>query len=122
MWQGARVMMDYKKNDNHTERCNPSLAEDLNRFFARFADNNIRVMDRLPPDHQTIILDSNEVRRALGNINTTKAARPDGVPGQIDQLAEVFTNIFNLSLNHTVVPTCLKATTIVPIPKQKSKT
>ena len=64
MWQGARVMTDYKKNYNHTESSNSSLAEDLNRFFAHFnADNNTRVMDWLPPDHQEIILDSNEDSR-----------------------------------------------------------
>ena len=38
-----------------------------------------------------------------------------------DQLAGVFTDIFNMSLLKSVVPTCLKKSTIVHIPK-KSKT
>lgn len=32
----------------------------------------------------------------------------------------VFTNIFNLSLQQAAVPTCLKPTTIIPVPKRQS--
>lgn len=39
-----------------------------------------------------------------------------------DQLAGVLTKIFNLSLQQTVVPTCLKYTTIVPVPKKQTVT
>lgn len=35
-----------------------------------------------------------------------------------DQLADVFTDIFNLSLLQFVVPTCFKKTTIVHVPKK----
>ena len=34
------------------------------------------------------------------------------------QLAEVFTDIFNRSLLQSVVPTCFKHSTIVPVPKK----
>ncbi|KAI4886167.1 hypothetical protein NFI96_001515 [Prochilodus magdalenae] len=34
------------------------------------------------------------------------------------QLAEVFTNIFNLSLKQAAVPTCFKTSTIIPVPKK----
>lgn len=37
-----------------------------------------------------------------------------------DQLAEVSTTIFNLSLVQSVVPTCLKSATIVPMPKHNT--
>eukprot|EP00061_Rhincodon_typus_P004878 g23649.t1 len=48
---------------------------------------------------------------------------PDGVPGCalrscVDQLAEVFTDIFNLSLLQGKVPICFKTTTITPVPKK----
>ncbi|KAK3519938.1 hypothetical protein QTP70_008201 [Hemibagrus guttatus] len=36
------------------------------------------------------------------------------------QLADVFTDIFNISLSSAVVPTCLKTTTIVPVPKKST--
>ena len=34
-----------------------------------------------------------------------------------DQLAGVYTDIFTLSLTESVIPTCFKQTTIVPVPK-----
>ncbi|KAF7660714.1 hypothetical protein LDENG_00277300, partial [Lucifuga dentata] len=55
----------------------------------------------------------------LREVNYRKAAGPDGVPGQVlkactDQLAPVFTTIFNTSLTQSVVPTCFKKFTIIP--------
>ena len=55
-------------------------------------------------------------------INIHKASGPDGLPGHVlqacaDQLASVFTDIFNLFLSKSVIPTCFKQTTIVPVPK-----
>ncbi|KAK3526716.1 hypothetical protein QTP70_032064, partial [Hemibagrus guttatus] len=35
-----------------------------------------------------------------------------------EQLADVFTDIFNISLSSAVIPTCLKSTTIIPVPKK----
>ena len=56
-----------------------------------------------------------------------KAAGPDGLPGRVlgacaDQLASVFTDIFNFSLTESVIPTCFKETTIVPVPKNTKVT
>lgn len=50
-----------------------------------------------------------------------------GIPGRIlrdcaAELDEVFTNIFNLSLFKCTVTTCLKMSTIVPVPKQAAIT
>ena len=39
-----------------------------------------------------------------------------------DQLSRVFTDIFNLSLTESVIPTCFKQTTIVPVPKEAKVT
>jgi hypothetical protein len=39
-----------------------------------------------------------------------------------DQLASVFTNIFNLSLSESVIPTCFQQTAIVPVPKNTKVT
>ena len=38
------------------------------------------------------------------------------------QLSSVFTDIFNLSLTESVIPTCFKQTTIVPAPKEAKAT
>ena len=40
----------------------------------------------------------------------------------VDQLASAFTDIFNLSLTESVIPTCFKQTTIVPVPKKAKVT
>ncbi|KAI5086414.1 gastrula zinc finger protein XlCGF28.1-like [Silurus meridionalis] len=42
------------------------------------------------------------------------------IPPPTDQLADVFTDIFNISLGSATVPTCLKTTTIIPVPKKSS--
>ncbi|XP_060792532.1 uncharacterized protein LOC132895728 [Neoarius graeffei] len=64
-----------------------------------------------------------DVRRVLRAINPRKATGPDGVPGKVlkacaDQLAQVFTDIFNRSLEQAIIPTCLKSATIIPVPKK----
>ena len=40
----------------------------------------------------------------------------------MDQLACVFTDVINLSLTVSVIPTCFKQTTIVPVPKKAKVT
>ncbi len=59
----------------------------------------------------------------LSRINPRKAAGPDNIPGRVlrdcaAQLTDVLTDIFNTSLSQAVVPTCLKSTTIIPVPKK----
>ncbi len=60
-------------------------------------------------------------------MNIRKAVGPDGIPGCVlractFQLAGVFTDLFNLSLSLSVVPSCFKKSTIVPIPKKNEIT
>ncbi|KAK3507406.1 hypothetical protein QTP70_019645, partial [Hemibagrus guttatus] len=52
-----------------------------------------------------------------------KAAGPDNIHGRVlrecaEELADVFTDIFIISLSNAVVPPCLKTTTIIPVPKK----
>ncbi len=68
-----------------------------------------------------------EVNRAPERVNIRKAVGPDGIPGRVlkacaFQLAGVFTDIFNLSLSLSVVPSCFKKSIIVPIPKKNKIT
>lgn len=51
--------------------------------------------------------------QAFKCVNTRKEARPDGISGRVlklyaDQVAPMFTAIFKLFLNQSVIPTCLK--------------
>ncbi|KAI3363561.1 hypothetical protein L3Q82_012170 [Scortum barcoo] len=74
-------------------------------------------------DHCPPVISRADVCRTLKRINTRKAPGPDGIPGRAlkvcaDQLADVFADIFNMSLLQSVVPTCFKETIIVPVPKK----
>ena len=65
--------------------------------------------------------------KTFKQVNIHKAAGLDGLPGCVlrtctDQLGSVFTDIFNLSLTESVIPTCFKQTTIVPVPKNTKVT
>ena len=58
--------------------------------------------------------------KTFKQVNIHKAAEPDGLPGCVlkacvDQLVSVFTDIFNISLTESVILTCFKQTTIVPV-------
>eukprot|EP00061_Rhincodon_typus_P016862 g45294.t1 len=62
------------------------------------------------------------VRSVFLRIHPRKATSPDGVPGcalrsSVDQLADVFTDVSNLSLLHAEA-TCFKKTTIIVVPKK----
>ena len=68
-----------------------------------------------------------DVSKTFKQVNIHKAAGPDGLPGCVlwacaHQLAGVFTDIFNMSLIESVIPTCFKQTTIVPVPKNTKAT
>ena len=68
-----------------------------------------------------------DVNKTFKQVNIHKPAGADGLPGcvnkaRMDQLASVFTDSFNLSLTKSVIPTCFKPTTIVPVPKEAKVT
>ncbi len=67
-------------------------------------------------------MSEDEVRRELRRVNIRKAAGPDGITGRVlrscaDQLAGLFTSIFNESLATSVIPTSFKKSVIIPVPK-----
>lgn len=78
-------------------------------------------------DDQVLMLSEADMRKTLQRGNTQKAAGPDSTPGHIlracsDQLAGIFTDIFNMSLSQAVVTTCFKSTTTIPVPKKTKVT
>ncbi|KAI3352136.1 hypothetical protein L3Q82_020943, partial [Scortum barcoo] len=101
-----------------------SLPDELNTFYARFESTSPAVeVQKAQEDHCPPVISRADVCRTLKRINTRKAPGPDGIPGRAlkvcaDQLAEVFADIFNMSLLQSVVPTCFKETIIVPVPKK----
>uniref|UniRef100_A0AAZ1X6I0 Reverse transcriptase domain-containing protein n=1 Tax=Oreochromis aureus TaxID=47969 RepID=A0AAZ1X6I0_OREAU len=105
---------------------NAELAEELNHFFARFEVKGPEAAAAKTSDSSSspsLIVQEYEVRRTLRAVNPRKAAGPDGVTAKVlkecaDQLAGVFTKIFNTSLSQSCIPPCLKSATIVPLPKR----
>ncbi|KAK1786349.1 hypothetical protein P4O66_018038, partial [Electrophorus voltai] len=124
MWERIRAITNYRKTSPSCDS-DAILPDALNDFYARFeAQNNIAAEKsiRLQND-QVLCLTAADVRRTLRGVNPRKAAGPDNIPGHVlrecaDQLADVLTDIFNISLSCAVVPTCFKTTTIVPVPRK----
>ncbi len=124
MWQGLKTICSSGNNSSAEVRADPLLAEELNTFYGCFECNGGATLpisasesSRQSSDH-VFTLSEDEVRRELRRVNVRKAAEPDGITGRVlrscaDQLAGLFTSIFNESLATSV----LKKYVIIPVPK-----
>ena len=102
------------------------LPDKLNTFFARFEDNTVPPMQPAPKDCGLSFSEA-DVSKTFKRVNPRKVAGPDSIPSHVlracaDQLAGVFTNMFNLFLSQSAVPTCFKMSTIVPVPMKAKVT
>ena len=133
VWQGIQHITNFRPSKPVADG-DATTAEELNSFFARFekepptatpAHTNTPLHPPTPDNSHTLTVEEHEVRRMLKGVNPRKATGPDGVPGQVlrecaDQLAGVFTKIYNQSLSQAVVPPCMKTSTIIPVPKKNN--
>ncbi len=126
MWQGIKTVTDWKATPLPCED-NIHFLNELNTYFGRFeALNNIPARKSVPqPDEEVLTLNTADVRRTLEKVNAQKAAGPDNIPGRVlkecaDQLAPVLTDIFKISLDQAVVPSCFKTAIIIPVPKKST--
>ncbi len=130
MWQGLRTICAFGNKSSAEVRADTLLADELNTFYGRFECNggsatlpiSASGSSRQSSDNHVITVSQDEVRRALKRVNVRKAAGPDGITGRVlrscaDQLAGLFTSIFNESLATSVVPTSFKKSVIIPVPK-----
>ncbi|CAM4393404.1 unnamed protein product [Leuciscus chuanchicus] len=97
VWKGLKDITNYKT---------PSLSIDSNKHLA----NELNISE-------------DNVRQIFRKQKRRKAPGPDGVsPACLktcaDQLASIFSLIFNRSLEQCKVPFCFKRSTIIPIPKK----
>ncbi len=127
MWQGINNITGFNGNKPATVNISASLPDELNTFYARFeADNTSHTESAhtaTAEEDSPLTLSVADVTRSFKRVNIRKAVGPDGIPGRVlkacaFQLAGVFTYIFNLSLSLSVVPSCFKKSTIVPIPNK----
>ena len=127
VWKGLRVMTDFKTKSSPISS-DPSLADELNTFYARFDRDNQMAAGAVrtgvtgtPP----FTISESDVRGVFRGVNGRKAAGPDQIPGRVlkscaNQIAPVYTEIFNMSLAHAIVPSCFKQSIIVPVPKNSN--
>ncbi len=119
-WQGLKTICSSGNNSSAEVRADPLLAEELKSFYGRFECNAISASGS--SSDNVFTLSEDEIRRELRRVNVRKAAGPDGITGCVlrscsDQLAALFTSIFNESLATSVVPTSFKKSVIIPVPK-----
>lgn len=103
MWKGIKALTNCKTN-NQLPADDATLPDILNQFFAHFDVPREEAAPFVKPSdgESFLVLRHYQVRADLKKVNASKATGPDGVLGRIlkvcaDQLAEVFTKIFNLS-------------------------
>ncbi|KAK7888821.1 hypothetical protein WMY93_024381 [Mugilogobius chulae] len=126
MWQGLQHITNYQQKPPPLTNSRSTLPDELNEFYARFETlNSIQQKVTVPTEGggQQLFVTAAEVRQVLRRINSGKAAGPDNIPGRVlkacsSELADVFMDIFNLSLAQESVPRCFKSTIIVPLPKK----
>ncbi len=108
---------EFKGNKPATVNIAASLPDELNTFYARFEADNTVHTESAPTaaaeEVSPLLLSVADVTRSFKRENIRKAVGPDGIPGRVLkactlQLAGVFTDIFNLSLSLSVVPSCFK--------------
>ncbi|XP_078794170.1 uncharacterized protein slc39a11 isoform X5 [Oryzias latipes] len=128
MWRGIRTITDHRSSMQQTTH-DPTLPDTLNNFFARFetpgSSRDSGPLLQLEEQSQPLVLQLHQVSSTLRRIDTSKAAGPDKVSGRVlklcaHQLAGVFLEICNWSLQPTSVPVGLKSSIIVPVPKKSS--
>ncbi|KAI4887255.1 hypothetical protein NFI96_021994 [Prochilodus magdalenae] len=113
MWQGIQAITNYRTAPPACDS-DATLTDALNHFYARFkTQNSVAARKTTPPsDDQVLCLTAADVRKTLRRADPRKAAGPDNIPATVlrecaDQLTDVFTDIFNISLSSATVPTCL---------------
>ena len=112
MWQGLQTITDYKGKHSHELPSNTSLPDEPNHLYTRFEGSHTEAGMRAAavPDDCVITLSVADVSKPFKQLNIHKAAGSDGLPGRVlractDQLASVFTDIFNMSLIESVMQT-----------------
>ncbi len=124
LWQAFQTITDYKPASQFCDD-DTSLSDALNLFYSRFEMQNDTPAQKLPTplNDQALCLSPADVRKTLSRINPRKAVGPDNIPGHAlkdcaEKLTDVLTDIFNTSLSQAVIPTCLKSSIIMPVPKK----
>ncbi|KAL0188228.1 hypothetical protein M9458_015327, partial [Cirrhinus mrigala] len=102
---------------------NQQLADDLNEFYCRFEKTPLTPPTTLLSPTPALQIREGDMCQVFRKNKRRKAPGPDGVaPACLktcaDQLAPIFSQIFNRSLELCEVPSCFKRSAIIPVPKK----
>ncbi|KAL0152772.1 hypothetical protein M9458_052495 [Cirrhinus mrigala] len=122
VWKGLKVITNYKTPSPSTVE-NQQLADDLNEFYCRFEKTPLTTPTTILSPTPALQISEDEVRQVFRKNKRRKAPGPDGVTPTClktcaDQLAPIFSQIFNRSLELCEVPSCFKRSTIIPVPNK----
>ena len=131
VWQGLQCITGYKQKHS-IPGFESATPDKFNHFYARFDRQNltptsVSLPDPAVPLPPPFTVQEHEVRKLLKQQSSRKAAGPDNVSTSTlkycaNELATVFTDLFNASLNLHIVPVCFKAASIIPVPKKPKAT
>ena len=107
MWQGLQSITYYKRKTSHIANHDVLLPDKLNNLFSHFEDNTVP-LTRAATKTCVLSFTAANVSKTFKCVNPRKAASPDGIPSRVlracaDQLAGVFTDIFNQSLSQSAL-------------------
>ncbi len=122
VWKGLKDITNCK-TPSPSSLENQQLADDLNEFYCRFEKTPLTPPATPLSPTPVLQISEDDVRQVFRKNKRRKAPGPDGVtPACLktcaDQLAPIFSQIFNRSLELCEVPSCFKSSTIIPIPKK----
>lgn len=100
-------MTNYRTVADRTPAQDVILPDNLNEFYARFDGQNSDTPLKAPcdPEETSLQVTNTQVLRALRKVDPCKAVGPDHVVPRVqkacaEQLAEVYTDIFNPTPSH----------------------
>ncbi|KAL0148259.1 hypothetical protein M9458_056405 [Cirrhinus mrigala] len=122
VWKGLKVITNCKTPSPSTVE-NQQLADDLNEFYCRFKKTLLTPSTTPLSPTPALQIREGDVCRVFRKNKRRKAPGPDGVTPSClktcaNQLAPIFSQFFNRSLELCEVPSCFKRSTIIPVPKK----
>ncbi len=98
-----------------------SIANKVNDFFVSLTDHFVPLSQPTPP-LEILVVTEREVFKALASLQTSKAIGTDNIPNRILkefalELAPVICNIYNQSMKEANIPSPLKSSIVIPVPK-----
>jgi len=127
-WRMIRTMGGVEQKTDKKSTTLPKVeADQLNDFYCRFdkpvsGDNALTAYEENTPE-----IECETVTQLFQKLKTSKSPGPDGITAQVlkeccSELSEVFTILFQRSIDEASIPPIWKTSTMVPVPKKQNPT